>query len=97
MLKAIGFQRTRVLFMILFESCLIAVLGGFLGLALGSFFLHLLNGLSPQFFPLSLDELAGLWMVNVIIVAGAIGIVSGLLPAMRAAQLSVIDGLRRVV
>ncbi len=96
-LKAIGFQRTRVMFIILFESCLIAVLGGVLGLALGSLFLHLLNGFSPQFFPLSLDELAGLWMVNVIIVAGAIGIISGLLPALRAAQMSVIDGLRRVV
>ena len=34
-LKAIGFQRMRVLFMILVESCLISLLGGILGVALG--------------------------------------------------------------
>ena len=96
-LKAIGFQRMRVLFMILVESCLISLLGGILGIALGCGLLHMLNGASPQFFPLALNELAGLWLFNGLLVAGAIGLVSGLVPALRAAQLSVIDGLRHVV
>ena len=96
-LKAIGFHRIRVLSMILVESCLISLLGGILGVALGCGLLHVFNGVFPQIFPLALNELAGLWLFNGLIIAAGIGLVSGLVPALRAAQLSVIDGLRRVV
>jgi putative ABC transport system permease protein len=82
--------------MVLTESCLISLVGGVLGVALGSAMLQALNALSPQFFPLGLDALAGPWMAGVGAVAAAIGLVSGFFPAVRAAQLSVIDGLRRV-
>lgn len=95
-LKAIGFRRTRVLWMILVESCVISIIGGILGVALGCLFLQVLNGMSPQFFPLGLADLAGPWLANGILIAVAIGLISGLVPAVRAAQLSVIDGLRRV-
>jgi putative ABC transport system permease protein len=96
-LKAIGFQRTRVLLMILVESCFISMAGGTLGVVLGCAFLQMLNGVMPQFFPMGMDDLAGLWIANGILVAATIGLISGLVPAVRAAQLSVIDGLRRVV
>ncbi len=96
-LKAIGFRRTRVLCMILTESCLISSLGGLLGVALGCGMLYLLNSASPQIFPMALNDLAGPWLLSGLIVAAAIGLVSGLVPAVRAAQLSVVDGLRRVV
>jgi putative ABC transport system permease protein len=95
-LKAIGFRRSRVLAMVLAESCLISLVGGVFGVALGCAMLQALNGFSPQLFPLGLDELAGPWMAGGIIVAAGIGIISGLFPAVRAAQLSVIDGLRRI-
>lgn len=96
-LKAIGFSRARVLNMVLGESCLISAIGGVLGLAVGGSFLQLLNKASPQFFPFSIFDMAGPWMIWIVGVAVAIGLISGVVPAVRAAQLSVIDGLRRVV
>lgn len=96
-LKAIGFPKTRVLVMILGESCLIAGLGGLVGLAVGSGVLQLLNRASPQFFPFTMSQLAGPWMLTIVAIAAGIGLVSGMVPAVRAAQLSVVDGLRRVV
>jgi putative ABC transport system permease protein len=96
-LKAIGFPRTRVLSMILGESCLIAGVGGVAGLAIGSAFLQMMHKASAQFFPLSMADLAGPWMASIIVIAFGIGLASGIVPAVRAARLSVIDGLRRVV
>jgi putative ABC transport system permease protein len=96
-LKAIGFPRLRVLNMILGESCFISGVGGLLGLAVGGAFLQLLHSASPQFFPFSLADMAGPWMSWILVTGVAIGLVSGIVPAVRAAQLSVVDGLRRVV
>jgi putative ABC transport system permease protein len=96
-LKALGFRKGRILGMILGESCLIAGLGGLVGLAVGSVFLMVLNQAVRQFFPLALDEIAGAWMLSTIVIAIGIGLASGLVPAIRAAQLSVVNGLRRVV
>jgi putative ABC transport system permease protein len=96
-LKAIGFPRTRVLSMVLGESCLISGVGGVAGLALGSVFLQLMHMILTQFFPLSVADMAGPWMASIIVIALGIGLASGVVPAVRAARLSVIDGLRRVV
>ena len=51
----------------------------------------------PQFFPFSVLEMLGPWLLYLLATAAGIGLASGLVPAVRAAQLSVIDGLRRVV
>lgn len=96
-LKAIGFPRKRVLWMILGESCLIAFLGGVLGTGLGCLFLQGLHTMSTQMFPFGIMEMAGPWLLALLAAAAGIGLVSGIVPAVRAAQLSVIDGLRRVV
>jgi putative ABC transport system permease protein len=95
-LKAIGFPRSRILFMILGESSLIAMLGGLLGVTMGCLFLQGMNSAAPQFFPFTVMEMMGPWVSYGFIVAAILGIVSGMIPAIRAAQLSVIDGLRRV-
>jgi putative ABC transport system permease protein len=96
-LKAIGFSKPRILSMILGESTMISLLGGLLGIAAGAVCLQMLHGVSAQFFPLSFVQLIGLWLVGLVLVAIGIGLVSGLVPAIRAAQLSVVDGLRRVI
>lgn len=96
-LKAIGFPRSRVLNMVLGESCFIAGTGGLVGLGVGGLFLQLLHQASPQFFPFAITDMAGLWMLYIVIVSVGIGLLSGIVPAIIAAQLSVIDGLRRVV
>jgi putative ABC transport system permease protein len=95
-LKAIGFERSRVLKMVLGESFVIALLGGVMGVALGCGMLHMMHLALPQQFPFSIPEMAGPWMSYSILLAGLIGLVSGLIPAIRASNLSVIDGLRRV-
>lgn len=96
-LKAIGFSRARVLTMVLGESCMIAMFGGVFGISLGCVFLQGLYQVNPQFFPLAVHEMAGIWLVYLVSVAAGIGMVSGIVPAVRAAQLSVVNGLRQVV
>jgi putative ABC transport system permease protein len=96
-LKAIGFPRGRVLCMILGESCFISAVGGLFGLAMGGAFLEGVHGLAPQMFPFGLIDLIGPWMLAIIASGVGIGLVSGIVPAVRAAQLSVVNGLRRVV
>lgn len=96
-LKAIGFSKLRVLWMVLGESCWIALLGGLLGLGIGCLCLQGLHSISAQFFPFSIFDMAGPWMIVLLLMAVGIGLVSGIVPAIRAAQLSVIDGLRRVI
>lgn len=96
-LKAIGFTRGRVLGLILGESCMISLLGGLIGVFLGCLFLQALHGISSQFFPFGVLDLVGPWLLVLVAIAAGIGLVSGIVPAIRAAQLSVVDGLRRVI
>jgi putative ABC transport system permease protein len=96
-LKAIGFQRSRVLSMVLGESCLIAFLGGIMGVGVGCLFLQLLHNVNSQFFPFGIVDMIGPWLFALLAVAVGIGVISGIVPAVRAAQLSVVDGLRKVV
>jgi putative ABC transport system permease protein len=96
-LKAIGFPKTRVLGMVLGESCFISLLGGVLGLAGGLACIELLHRAARQYVPLGAADMAGSWMGSILAIAAGIGVVSGIVPAVRAARLSVIDGLRRVV
>jgi len=95
-LKAIGFETWRVMMMVLTESILIATLGGVAG-GLGAKlmfetvdFSRWLTGLGTFFVPWAI---AG----NAILLGAFVGLVSGVYPAWRAASLSVVDGLRRVV
>ena len=98
-LKAIGFSKQRILSLVLGESTIIAILGGLLGIAGGLGVLHLISQIpaATMLFPVPVTALAGPWILGLVSVAAAIGLVSGLVPAVLAAQLSVVDGLRRVV
>jgi putative ABC transport system permease protein len=96
-LKAIGFDRRRVLFLVLTEAVLVAGVGGAIG-SLGpkAFFdwvdiSRYTSGFLPFFYIPWNVVLQGL------AVSLLIGLASGVYPAVRAANLSVIDGLRRVI
>lgn len=97
LLKALGFPRSRILGMVLGESCLIALLGGVVGVGAGCISIELLHRVSTQLFPFRFTSLIGVWLGGLLTVAVGIGLASGLVPAVRAARLSVVDGLRRVV
>ena len=93
-LKAIGYSDLTILFFVLAESLLIALIGGLIGLALAYLLVPVLgaalNGLLPNLvLPASIMGL-GLG------VALLIGAASGLLPGLGAMRLRVVNALRRV-
>ncbi len=93
-LKAIGFSDLTVLFFVLGESLVIALIGAALGLGLAVFAVpvlsKLLNGLLPR---LLLDRSV---LVMGLITAILVGIISGLLPGISAMRMRVVNALRRV-
>ena len=96
-LKAIGFGKPLVVGLILSESLLIASIGGLLGAIGIKLFCDAVDlskymgGFLPFFYVPWSTAIGGL------LVALGIGVVSGFFPAIRASQLSVVNGLRKVV
>jgi putative ABC transport system permease protein len=92
-LKAIGYSDRFVLVLVLLESLAIAAVGGGLGLLLAKGFTLLgdpTHGLLPFFFLPKKAMFMGL------IAALLVGIASGILPAVGAMRLRVVNALRRV-
>ena len=92
-LKAVGFNDRFVLLLVLGESLIISLIGGGLGILLAKLFT--LGG-DPTRGLLPLFRLPGSAMLVGIGVAFAVGIAAGLLPALGAMRLRVVDALRRV-
>ena len=96
-LKAIGFGKGLVIFLVLAEAVLVSGLGGVIG-AVGSKLLfdvvdlsQYTGGFLPFFFISWTTALTGL------AASLFIGFASGFVPAINAARLSVVNGLRKVV
>ena len=92
--KAIGFSDRAVLFFVLAESLIIALIGGVLGLLFSVAAVPVLakglNGLLP-----ALVLLPSVLVIGVVL-AIFVGIISGLLPGLNAMHMRVVDALRRV-
>jgi len=91
--KAVGYSDRFVLLFVLFESLVIALIGGALGLGLAKLFTmggDPTKGLLPFFFLPTSAIVAGL------ILTLLVGAASGILPAIGAMRLRVVDALRRV-
>jgi len=92
-LKAIGFTNGRIVGLVLAESCLLSMLGGGLGLGLAWLIISRgdpTKGLLPMFYLPTRDLFIG---------AGfsiALGLVTGIMPALQAMRLRVADALRRM-
>jgi putative ABC transport system permease protein len=96
-LKAVGYSDRFVLLFVMMESLVVALFGGFLGLVSAKLFELMLKVVKtpldtvlPYFYIPANALLVGL------AVALAIGTASGLLPALGAMRLRVVDALRRV-
>lgn len=93
-LKAIGFSNRSVLFFILGESLVIALLGGLLGLLLATLAIpvlaNALNGMLPNLI------LSPALLAFGLFTALMVGIASGILPGIGAMRLRVVNALRRV-
>lgn len=91
-LKTLGYSNGLVLAMVLAESLVISIAGGGAGLALAWLISRQgdpTGGLLPAFFFPPKDVLLGIALVF------ALGFASGLLPALRAMRLRIVDALRR--
>jgi putative ABC transport system permease protein len=91
-LKALGFTNQRVLVLVLIESCVIACLGGFLGLGLAW---ALTLGGSPVPTMLPIFYLPGGYIMIGVGLVFALGLTAGILPAIRAMRLQIAAALRR--
>ncbi|MBN2384235.1 FtsX-like permease family protein [bacterium] len=92
-LKTIGFSDARILIMVLLESVFYSLIGGLIGLGLSKLFTMSgdpTGGLLPVFY-LSLPK-----MLLGAAIATTIGLAAGLIPALIAGRLNIVNALRRV-
>jgi putative ABC transport system permease protein len=90
LLRALGVSRTTVQGLFLLESVLLAVAGGFLGLAAGLGLVGLGRAAVPNL-PLSTPPLA---IIAALAMCLLVGVISGVAPARRAADLDPVEALR---
>jgi putative ABC transport system permease protein len=93
-LKALGFTNQQVLILVLAESCLVAILGGILGLGLGCLIVPVVGKALATMLPLFYFPARDI--VIAIAICLALGVVTGIFPALSAMRLRVADALRRM-
>jgi len=92
---ALGARKKDILYQFLAEAVLLTIAGGVLGLVLGLFICLLFNNLSSA---LGIGIYAVISISSIVfafIFAGALGLVSGIYPAIKASNLDPITALRR--
>ncbi len=90
-LKTIGFSNRSVLWLVLAESVLLVVLGGLLGMALAAAIVPAVGAASGGMIQLP-GLLAQTWGMGLALMVG-IGLLVGLLPAVRGMRLNIVDAL----
>jgi ABC-type antimicrobial peptide transport system permease subunit len=91
-LRAVGWSRRRVLFLILSEALAVGLLGGILGMVLGWLAVRAM-GNSGAFFGTAASSLSPDLILQVLLLVGLFGVVAGLYPAYRASRLAPVEAL----
>lgn len=88
--KALGAKRRDIMSQVLTESITLSVVGGIVGIALGSLFSMIISSLTP------VPSAVEVWSVALgVFITAAVGLFFGWFPARRAAMLDPIEALRR--
>ena len=91
-MKTIGFTSGRIFRMVLAESLLVALIGGVLGVMASGLMVSLVNNAPIQLPPLVLG--GSIWAQALLFIA-ALGVITGIVPAMNALRLNIITALSR--
>ncbi|MGH8097567.1 ABC transporter permease [Stenotrophomonas indicatrix] len=89
-LKTLGFKDGTVLTLVMVESVLLIGLGGLIGMGLAALILPAISPKSMGMLPPHVPTPT--WLVGIVLIV-VIGIVVGLLPALRAKRLKIVDAL----
>jgi putative ABC transport system permease protein len=96
-LKAIGFNRRLVLTLMLVEFTTLTLIGGVLGVIAGKFVYGVVNMAQVTQGFLVNFTMYSHPIISCLIASIVVGVLAGGWPAIRSANMSVVDGLRRVV
>ena len=98
-LRALGFQRPSILLAFLVEAILLAGLGGLIGITLAMgmqfFSISTVNWQSFSELAFSFKVTPGI-LLNALVFTLIMGLVGGVLPALRAARLKIVEALRDI-
>jgi putative ABC transport system permease protein len=88
-MKTIGFSSGSVLGMVLAESVLLLLIGGVIGLGIATLLIPAVSASTGLGLP---PVGASNWVLGIVLMA-AIGLVVGVIPAVRAMRLNIVDAL----
>ncbi len=93
-LRTLGFTRENILKLLLSESIAISLIGGLVGVLLGTLVIKAMSrpGIG---LPVSM-HMTPLTALVVLLVAAVVGVVSGVIPSYRASNLGIVDALRHI-
>jgi len=94
-LKVVGFTRNRILAIFVGEAIAVSLVGGLIGVSLASL---LIRGLaeSPMGGMFRTAQVNGPTALVALAVAALVGLISAFLPAFRASNLNIAEGLRHL-
>ena len=90
-LKTIGFSNRSILWLVLAEAILLVVLGGVIGLGIAALIMPAVSAASGGMIQLP-GVMPETWLMGLLLML-AIGVIVGLLPALRGMRLNIVDAL----